>query len=306
MGETYIVTGDRGFVGSRLRRHLLARGHDVIGIDRAPPPSESQPHYQPLVVDLSRQEDVLRHAGPLRSAKAVFHLAAKLPAGDDDPLEPHLQANLRSAENLLEALDNAGVPLVLSSTMSVYGLPPRSIPVREDQIPRPTEAYGLSKLAAECAAERMARAGRTPCVVLRYSGIFGPGYAYGAIHLYVSKALKGEVVSVFGGGRTVRDYVYVDDVVAANLLAAGAAPRLGWGLCHIGGGEPMPLADLARLTVETVGQGRVETNDRPAPFDFAFDISHAREKLGYAPQPLKDRITQYVAEYRSDISLPGA
>ena len=305
MNETYVVTGDRGFVGSRLRRHLLARGDKVIGVDRVAVSAEATPHYRPLVVDLSNREEVLEHAEVFRMARAVFHLAAKLSATDNDPLEPHLEANLRSVENLFEAVDGANVPVILSSTMSVYGLPPRSIPVAEDQIPRPTEAYGLSKLAAECTAERLARAGRVPCAALRYSGIFGPGYSYGAIHLYVSKALNNEVISVYGGGRTVRDYVHVEDVVAANLLAAEAALRLGWGLYHIGGGEPMRLVDLAKLSVEIVGQGRVETNDRPAPFDFAFDISHARNDLGYAPQPLKDRIAQYVAEYRKTISVAG-
>ncbi len=234
----------------------------MIGVDLQPS-AISASGYRPLVLDLSNRELVLGQADLLRSAQAIFHLAAKLPQGDDDPLEPHLLANLRTTENLLEALDGSGVPLVQSSTMSVYGLPPRSLPVSEDELPRPIEAYGLTKLAAECAAERMARAGRVPCIALRYSGIFGVGYNYGAIHLYASKALKGETVSVYGGGKVVRDYAHVDDIVAINLLAARNAVRLGWGLFHAGGGQAMSLLEVARITVECVGKGR-RGNQRPA------------------------------------------
>jgi len=302
MNQTYIVTGDRGFVGSRLRRTLLARGDTVIGIDCSPASDLPSSNYRPLTLDLACEAEVQRHASDFRSARAVLHLAAKLSATDDDPLAPHIEANLRTTENLLAVLRESGVPLVLSSTMSVFGLPPNSLLVAEDQPPRPCEAYGLTKLAAEYAAERASRAGWTPCVVLRYSGIFGAGYRYGAIHLYASKALAGETVSVYGGGRIVRDYVHVDDVIAANLLAAQAVQRKGFSLYHIGGGQPLPLAELAQITVASVGGGRVEINESPGPFDFAFDISHARKGLGYEPQPLKNRIAQYVADLRNNDS----
>jgi UDP-glucose 4-epimerase len=266
------------------------------------------PAHRPLALDLSDRDAVLSHAAQFRSARAVFHLAARLPASDADPLPPHLEGNLRTTENLLEVLADSGVPLILSSTMSVFGRPPRVIPVSEDEIPSATEAYGLTKLAAECLAERMARAGRVPCVVLRYVGIFGVGYNYGAIHLYASKALAGEPISVFAHGRTVRDYVYVDDVVSANVLAAEAATGhhrndgRGWGLYHIGGGEARTLLEIAQMTADAAGQGSVETNDRPGPFDFAFDIARARADLGYSPLPLAARIAQYVAELRQ---VPG-
>jgi UDP-glucose 4-epimerase len=279
----------------------LARGDDVIGIDRATSPSEATPHYRPVAMDLVDCEEVLRHASLLRSAKAVIHLAGRIPQSADEPLELHLAANLRTTENVLAALCDSETPLVFSSTMYVFGLAPDRLPVGEDQLPRPTTPYGLTKLAAEYAVERMARKGRVRAIVLRYPGIFGVGSDV-AIHLYTSKALADETVSVYGGGRTIRDYVHVDDVVEANLLAAEAAPRVGWGLYHIGSGESLTLLQIARLAVEAVGKGCVETNDRPAPFDFTFDILQARKSLGYAPQPLKDRIGQYVAEYRKAVS----
>ena len=297
MSPPLVVTGDRGFVGRRLRRHLLAQGEHVLGIGRSRP-TEAEHGYEPLQLDLADRGGVRGVAERLRSAKAVFHLAAMLATSDRDPLEPHLESNLRTTENLLEALDGSGVPLVVSSTMSVFGQAPSSLPVREDEIPSPSGPYGLTKLASECACERMARNGRVQCVVLRYPGIFGAGYHYGALHLYASQAIAGATISVYGGGRIIRDYVHVDDVVAANLLAADAAPQLGWGLFHIGGGEPKALAEIARLTTDALGGGTVETNDEPGPFDFAFDISAARSELGYDPQPLADRIQQYVDELR--------
>lgn len=299
MSEQYYVTGDRGFVGSHLRERLLALGHRVVGIDRVPPTeARAVSGYEPVTVDLADRRAVLDVFGSREMPATLFHMAARLSATDDDPLQPHLEANLRTAENLLEAIDGRGVAFIASSTMSVYGLPPDKIPVCEDDIPRPCEAYGVSKLAAECTVERMARAGRISAVVLRYAGIFGPGYNYGALHLYASKALGGEPISVYGNGAIIRDYVHVEDVVSANLLAARAAQRLGWGLFHIGGGEPSALAAIARMVVDACGGGTVETNDRPGTFDFGFDITQARKQLGYAPPPLKERIAQYVRNFR--------
>ncbi len=260
MSDLCVVTGDRGFVGSRLRQALLARGRRVLGLDRLPA-AAGLDGYEGRTLDLADRDAVQALFEAIDTPASVFHLAARLSTTDDDPLAPHLEANLRTTQNLLAALDGRGVPMVFSSTMSVYGLAPERLPVGEDQMPFPTEAYGLTKFAAEAMVERAARTGRVPAAVLRYSGIFGAGYAYGAIHLYASRALAGEAVSVYGRGRIVRDYVHVDDVVEANLLASAAARRLGWGLYHIGGGSPLPLADIARRTVEAAGGGRVETGD---------------------------------------------
>lgn len=301
MSDTYIITGDRGFVGRRLRHRLLSRGDCVIGIDQAAVALEATPQYRPMTIDLSDRAEVLRHRALFCSARAVIHLAGRIAQSAEEGLDQHLVANLRTTENILAAMNGSETPLVFSSTMYVFGLKPDRLPVGEDQLPRPTSQYGVTKLIAEHAVERMAREAGLPAVVLRYPGIFGVGSDV-AIYLYASQALASEPVSVYGGGRTIRDYVHVDDVVDANLLAAQAAPSLGWGLYHIGSGETLTLSQIARLVVEAVGKGRVETNDRPAPFDFAFDITRAKEELGYAPQSLRDRIIQYVADLRKNVS----
>jgi UDP-glucose 4-epimerase len=304
MSDTYVITGDCGFVGSRLRQRLLSRGDDVVGIDQVAHPGEAIPHYRSMAIDLSDRKEVLRHVGLFHSARAVIHLAGRIAQSAEDSLDQQIAANLRTTENILAAMSGSEAVLVFSSTMYVFGLEPDRLPVGEDQMPCPNSSYGLTKLAAEYAVERMARKGGTRAIVLRYPGIFGLGSDV-AIHLYTSKALAGEPVSVYGGGRTVRDYVHVDDVVDANLLAAQAASELGWGLYHIGSGEALTLLQIAQLATEAVGQGRVETNDRPAPFDFVFDITRAREELGYAPQSLRNRIIQYVADVRNNDSAIG-
>jgi len=297
MADTYIITGNQGFVGQRLCRRLLLRGDNVIGIDRKSPAGEENQQYRSITLDLADRGEVLKHAALFKSARAVIHLAGRIGQGPGDTLEQHLRANLRTTENLLAAIKGAEAALVFSSTMYVFGIEPDRLPVGEDQPPRPVTPYGLTKLAAEYAVERMARAGSIRAIVLRYPGIFGLGSDV-AIQLYASKALAGEPVSVYGGGRTIRDYVHVDDVVDANLLAAKAAPGIGWGLYHIGSGEALTLLQIAQCVVKAVGKGSVESNDRPAPFDFMFDISRARQDLGYMPQPIDKRILQYVADLR--------
>jgi len=296
MKRPYIITGDRGFVGRRLRRALLSAGEQGIGISRRPADQPGNASYEPLALDLADRAAVYAMADRLREAEGVFHLAAQLPKSDADPLEPHLSGNLRTTENLLAVLHDADVPLVLSATMSVFGLPPDRIPVDEDQLARPVESYGVTKLLAEDAARHVASRGHVPCAILRYPGIFGQGYEYGAIHYYARQALAGEPISVYGGGRIVRDYVHVDDIVTANRLALQAARNFRLRLYHIGGGEPMELARLAGLVSSAAGDVPVETNDRVGPMDFAFDITRARAELGYEPQPLSERIAQYMAE----------
>ena len=298
INQPYIVTGDSGFVGKRLRDRLLASGESVIGIHRREGSPMHASHYRSLIVDLADRESLLQHAEVFRSARAVIHLAGHVPKTRDEPLDLHLAANLRTTENLLCVMDRAGVPLVLCSTMYVYGLAPDGLPVGEDQLPRPTTPYGISKLAAEYAVERMARADRVRAVAQRCPVIFGVGSDV-AIHLYASKALSGEPVSVYGSGTIIRDYVHVDDVVDVCLQAAQKARSVGWGLYHIGGGAALTMLDFAKLTIDAVGGGSLETSPpRPGPHDFAFDISRARSELGYAPIALKDRIAQYVEDVR--------
>jgi UDP-glucose 4-epimerase len=304
MVDHVVVTGDRGFIGERLRRRLLRDGLRVSGLDARPAAREPDEMYRPQVLDLADPDAVRGFFQSVPQATTVFHLAARLSVTDDDPLLPHLHANLKATQNILAALDGRGIPLVLSSTMSVFGRPPSRLPVQEDEMPTPAEAYGLTKFAAECCVERMARMERVPAVILRYSGVFGLGYEYGAINYYASRFLAGLPVSVYGHGRTVRDYVHVDDVVVANLLAARALRDRKFGLYHIGGGSPLPLVQLARLTAAAVGSGQIETDGQPAPFDFAFDIRRAATDLGYAPLPLEDRIGQFVVELKGRLPAP--
>jgi UDP-glucose 4-epimerase len=304
MVDHVVVTGDRGFIGERLRRRLLRDGLRVSGLDTRPAAQESDEMYRPQVLDLADPDAVRGFFDSAPPTTTIFHLAARLSVTDDDPLLPHLHANLRTTQNILAALDRRGIPLVMSSTMSVFGRPPSRLPVQEDELPTPAEAYGLTKFAAECCVERMARMERVPAVILRYSGVFGPGYEYGAIHYYAARFLAGLPVSVYGHGRTIRDYVHVDDVVAANMLAAHAVRDRKFGLYHIGGGSPLPLVQLARLTAAAVGSGRIETDGQPAPFDFAFDIQRAARDLEYAPIPLQDRIGQFVDELKRRLPAP--
>lgn len=299
--KTYVVTGDRGFVGSKLVDELNKRGNRVIGVDIVSPNRNDSTLYQAVTMDLSERTKVMDFFGCLDVIHGVFHLAAKLPTSDEDPLGGHLLANLRPTENILESLDGRDVPLVLSSTMSVYGLPPHGLPVNENTLPSPIEPYGLCKLAGEYAAQRMALAGRVPAVVLRYSGIFGEGYAYGAIHLYASRLFVGKPVDIYASGRLIRDYVHVSDVVQANLLAAEYARKKPWGLFHIGGGEPRPLIEIAKLVRDAFGTGEIKVNNRPGTFDFGLDIRAARDGLGYSPSPLRDRIQQYVDALKGSI-----
>lgn len=293
---TYIITGDGGFVGARLRKELLNKNHNVIGIDRRDT-NDKHFNYKSYTIDLSDENEIKKIINSCNDLTAIFHLAAKLPLNDNEPLNEHLSANLRTTENIILALEGKTVPIIFSSTMSVFGKAPQSIPVSEDALPNPIDAYGITKLAAEYALYNYVNYRNGKAVVLRYSGIFGVGYDYGAINFYLKQVMEDKEISVYGNGTIIRDYIHVNDVVQANIIAAEMAPNLEFEVFHISGGSPLPLVDIAKIVVKNYGSGTVSVNDNPGTFDFAFSIEKAKKMLNFNPIPLNQRISEYIQNY---------
>ena len=304
MNDTFVITGDRGFVGGRLRNQLLQEGHQVIGLGRTPAVAEL-PGYQPLVVDLSDRGAVLAVAEKLRSAKAVFHLAARNPGGDDDPVGPHLAGNLQSAENLLEALDGAAAPLVLK--LNVVGLRVASAAV----------ARGRRSVAAADRGLRAVEVGRRVCGRANGSGRPRRLHRAPLSGRLRPRLFRGRHRTLCQSGVCRETGLALRPRLAAPRLCAcrqrrGRQPAgrrgrtaLGWGRCHISGGCPMRLVEVARLVVEAAGHGTVETNDRPA-LRFRLRYFPRRAELGYRPPPLRQRIGEYIAELRQNATQRSA
>ena len=247
-----LVTGGAGFIGSHVATRLVARGDIVRVVDDLSTGQESNLRSVAADIDFVRGDlcdpDVCRTA--VDGIDVVFHLAAiaSVPASLNDPWACH-DANVNGTRRLLEACARAKVRrVVYSSSSSVYGDTPVSAKTEAAE-PEPRSPYAASKLAGEQYVLAFARAGVLEGIALRYFNVFGPrqapGSAYAAvIPNFLQAALEQRPAEVYGDGRQTRDFIYVDNVADANLLAASApaADVNGW-VVNVGAGRRTSLLD---------------------------------------------------------------
>ncbi len=293
---TCLVTGGAGFIGSHLVQRLVADGHRVRVIDNLS--TGSRDNVAGLDGRFEFLEGDIREAGAcaaaVRDVEIVFHVAAlpSVPRSIADPWASH-DHNVNGTMRLLEAAREAGVRrVVYSSSSSVYGDTP-TLPKIETMEPLCRSPYATAKLAAEQYVLAYARAGLLEGVALRYFNVFGPRQspfsAYAAvIPAFLNCALTGETARVNGDGEQTRDFTYVDNVVAANLLAAfGPAERVSGWVTNAGAGGRMSLNELLRA-VETV-TGKPVAREHVAPRagdvrDSQASLERAGRVLGYVPE----------------------
>ncbi len=296
-----VVTGGAGYIGSVVVEQLLARGAEVVIVDNlSKGHRESVPAGVPLhVLDI---HDVDALAPLLAGADGVIHLAAESLVGEsmDKPVK-YFHANVSATVAVLAAMERAGVPrIVFSSTAATYG-DPESTPIREDQGERPLNPYGDSKLAAERAIDWTARTGSIGYVTLRYFNAAGATARCGEDHdpethlipIVLRAAFRGDKpVPVFGAdyptpdGTCVRDYVHVEDIAAAHLIALDtlhAGDRITVNIGSWTGTSVRELIDVARRVtgraIPSVDVAR-RAGDPPS---LVASGDRARELLGFTP-----------------------
>jgi UDP-glucose 4-epimerase len=181
--------------------------------------------------------------------------------------------------------------------MSVYG-DPTYLPVDERHATAPSSAYGLSKLEGELYGRFYATDGFA-VTALRYSGVFGPGQRGGAIPTFITRCQRGEPLSLHALGRPSSDYVWVDDVAQANLLALARKGSPPFAAYNIGGGAETSVAALAEMIrglCESRSEIRLEETGSARDFRFAYDLTQAKTDLGYAPTPLDAALRTFIRE----------
>jgi UDP-glucose 4-epimerase len=225
-----LVTGGAGFIGSHIVEELLQKGASVRVLDNFS--SGKRENLEALHGDLEilegdlRDEELLKAA--TREVEFVFHLAAFISV-PQSMLEPQecFAINVAGTVSLLEAARRAGVhKVVLSSSTAVYGDPDK-FPTDEGTPLQPLSPYALSKQVNEQYARLYTRTFNLPVTALRYFNVYGPrqrpdsAYA-AAISIFSRRLVNGEPITIYGDGKQSRDFIFVKDVVRANLLAAGS------------------------------------------------------------------------------------
>ena len=302
-----LVTGGAGFIGSNLVRALLARGDEVRVLDNFS--TGNRANLAGLAQDVELVEGELRSYervhNAVRGVEVVFHLGAlgSVPRSVQDPLTSGA-VNVEGTLNVLLAARDEGVRrVVFASSSSIYGDQPE-LPLRETMAPDPISPYGVAKLAAERYCVSFTRVYPFETVVLRYFNVFGPRQdprsQYAAVvPLFVTAIAAGEPVTIFDDGEQSRDFTYIDNVVAANLLAADAAGASGR-IFNVSSGAPASVNELA----DTIGRLLDKPVERrylpPRAGDLRnswADVSEARDALGFEPSVSLDDGLRRTADF---------
>jgi UDP-glucose 4-epimerase len=293
-----LVTGGAGFIGSNLVDRLVADGHEVVVVDDlssgrlenlAEAFASGRVHHARADLTGTELAEVVADAGP----EVVYHLAAQIDVRKS-VADPVLDArvNVLGTIALARAALDAGCRRLVfaSSGGTVYGEPkPSDLPVREDHPPLPTSPYGLAKRAAEDYLDSFAELYGLQPVSLRLGNVYGPrqdplGEA-GVVAIFCNRLLSGEPVTVFGDGHQTRDYVHVDDVVAA-FVAAGQGREAVRARVNVATGVETSVLELYAALREVTGFGPEPTFAPPRLGEIhriALDCAEAGRRLGWRP-----------------------
>jgi UDP-glucose 4-epimerase len=308
-----LVTGGAGYIGSIVANHLLAERHEVVVLDnlerghrQAVPPAAEL-----VVADLLHQDALA--AAVTDGFDGVLHFAALALVGEaaSNP-ERYWRTNVGGTLNLLEAMVEAGVPrLVFSSTCAVYGQPDE-VPIAESAPPRPLNAYGASKLAVDQMIGNFCDSHGLGAVSLRYFNVAGASGELGEHHEpethlvpNVLRAALGHApfVEIFGtdyptpDGTAIRDYIHIDDLSVAHLLALNGARPGEHRIFNLGNGSGFSVREVI-AAAEAVTGGTIPTREAARrsgdPPMLVAASGRIRSELGWSPE--KQGLEQIVAD----------
>jgi UDP-glucose 4-epimerase len=285
-----LVTGGAGFIGSHVAEALLKSGHRVLVVDDLSTGREENLPAGVMFEKLDVREE--RLAGLLASFRPelVFHLAAQMDVRRSvaDPIFD-AGVNILGTLRLAQAVRSTGCKKVIFSSTggAIYG-EQEKFPAPESHPCRPESPYGLSKFCAERYLEYFSRCGGPAFVALRYANVYGPrqnphGEA-GVVAIFCEKMLRGDTPVINGDGRQTRDFVFVGDVVQANLMAMADGVQ---GVFNIGTGVETDINWLAGELARLCGFSRPVPHGPAKPGEqqrSSVDATLAARMLGWRPK----------------------
>lgn len=289
-----LVTGGAGFIGSHVVDALLKRGDEVVVLDNFTTGSKSnlQNHFGKsgfrLVEGDIRDQKKTRET--LEGVDAIIHEAAvtSVPFSIQNP-EVTRDVNLEGTLNLLRlALERGAKRFIFASSCAVYGKQ-KKLPIVEDALPNPLSPYADFKLAAEEQCLKFYRENGLETVVLRYFNVYGPrqsgGEYAGVMVKFKERLLQNQPPIIYGNGKQTRDFIHVQDVVKATLLAVER--DVVGEIFNIGSGKAISIRALCDLFLEVSGKTRLRPVHKPPRageirYSLA-DVKKAKKILGFKP-----------------------
>lgn len=288
-----IVTGGSGLVGRRLSASLVTRGAHVYNLDRNEPTSDETPDVNFYRVDLTNKQDTRRAINSIEP-EIIFHLAANISRNPEfNMLYNMVTTNLVATINLFSALENntSLQSIIVAGTAEEYGS--NEVPFREELRENPASPYSFSKVCQSHLCRLAYRLYGIPAVVLRASLAYGPGQAeVMLIPSLIKTLLRGEPFPMTAGEQK-RDFLYIDDLIEAYLLA-GSSDSIAGEILNIGLGKSYKVKDIARKIGRLLGRehliriGEIDYRKFEV-MEYQIDFSQAQKILGWTPKVDIDR-----------------
>jgi UDP-glucose 4-epimerase len=309
-----LICGGAGYIGSNMTALLAAEGHDPVVFDNLSTGHRASIQQAELIEGDLGNYDLLVSTLKYRRIEAVMHFAAFIEVAESvkAPLK-YYRNNLCNTQNLLAAMETAGIcKFVFSSTAAVYGIP-REIPITEDSPKEPINPYGQTKWAVERMCHYQSRAGKLRYASLRYFNACGAGHnaTLGEDHrpeshlipLTIQAAMgKRPAIKIFGtdydtpDGTCIRDYIHIDDLCRAHLLALDKLQTSSELVYNLGNGKGYSVRQVIETVRKVSGKNFkvVEAQRRPGdPPVLTSDAAKAKRELGWETE--KPQLEQMVA-----------
>ena len=296
-----LVTGGAGFIGSHIVEYLVQRGDNVIVLDNLS--NGKMQNISKVSDDINFVNGDVRDYNLVeqlvKDVDSVFHEAALVSVPESFKMQnEYYDVNVNGTENILKLAKEYGFKIVYASSSSVYGNP-KSVPIKEDDDRNPLNPYAKTKLEDELLAEKYSEMG-VHIIGLRYFNIFGrrqsKEYA-GVIKLFLEKIQQNKAPIINGGGLQTRDFVYVEDVVKANILAMDS--NIKYKFLNVGTGFSISILDLANVCIEASGLSLKPVHGPQLPgdiLDSKADLELIKKSLEWKPiTKLEDWLVQVIS-----------
>jgi UDP-glucose 4-epimerase len=301
-----LVTGGAGFIGSHLTRKLLEEGLEIVVLDNlSVGKKENVPKEAELVIGDVLDENTVDSVFE-KEIDIVFHEAAVVSIRESvNNFYNDGMTNIMGTLNILRASMQYGAKkIVYASSMAVYSDNPNQYPVPENYSTAPISPYGLSKLASENYLRYMAERKNIDAICLRYFNTYGENQTYspyvGVITIFVNKLLNEEPPAIFGDGNQVRDFVYVKDIVQANVKAMYS--NIDFAIFNVGTGVGTTVNEIAAILCERINPRIKSIYQEAVTGELRYsvaDISAINRQTGYKPEcNLRDYIHTVIDQYR--------